>query len=149
MFNLLAWQTCISPPYTVYTQRLVIQSYISQFTMHGFQYQHYQSLYIKNELLWGHWSNGCRDIIFLWHVLKQQPWPLHNFESTNKPHAFSELHHGLEGLGVRQSHHPEQLRPPTALMEIHLDGLLFFLKHLQKKKCTLIKYCQMSIEMNS
>lgn len=45
--------------------------------------------------------------------------------------VLSELHHSLHGLRVCQSHEPEELSPPTALMEIHLYGLLFLLKHLK------------------
>ena len=48
--------------------------------------------------------------------------------------VLSELHHGLHGLGVGQSHQPEELGPPTALVEVHLDRLLFLFKHLQTSR---------------
>lgn len=44
--------------------------------------------------------------------------------------VLSELHHGLHGLRVGQSHEPEELGSSTAFMEIHLYGLLFLLEHL-------------------
>lgn len=45
--------------------------------------------------------------------------------------VLSELHHSLHCLRVCQSHEPEELSPPTALMEIHLYGFLFLLEHLK------------------
>lgn len=45
-----------------------------------------------------------------------------------------ELHHRLHRLRVGKSHEPEEFGPPTALMEIHLDGFLLLLEHLREKE---------------
>ena len=133
----------------LYTQRLVIQSYISQFTTHGFQYQHYQSLYIKNELLWGHWSNGCRDIIFLWHVFKQHcdlsitlSQQINHMPSLNSTMA-------LRALESARAITQNSFVLPQPSWRSTLMASSSSLNTYRIKKRTLIKYCQMSIEKYS
>ena len=47
--------------------------------------------------------------------------------------AVPELDHGLERLRVGEGHHPKELRPPAALVQVHLDGVLLLLEHLHGK----------------
>ena len=44
----------------------------------------------------------------------------------------TELDHSFECFGISQSHHPEQFGATASLMEIHLDGFLFFFEHLNR-----------------